>query len=162
MLSISYSRSARPLATAALLCSLASLAWAQHPTLAVKAPNLLVVKKGGTATAKLTASLNEGFHANSHTPSEPNLIPLTLTWQPGPLEAVNTVYPTPQLEKYAFSPKPISVVTGEFVLATKFKVAANAEPGAATMVGKLRYQACNNESCFPPKTVEVKLPVTIR
>lgn len=130
--------------------------------LGVKPPALLVIKKGATATVKLAATLNEGFHTNSHTPSEPNLIPLTLTWQPGPLEAVSTVYPVPQLEKYSFSPTPISVVSGAFALSTKFKVSAKAEPGAATMVGKLRYQACNNESCFPPKTVEVKLPVTIK
>ena len=129
--------------------------------LGVKPPSLLVIKKGATATVKLSASLNEGFHANSHTPSEPNLIPLTLTWQPGPLEAVSTAYPTPKLEKYSFSPTPISVVSGDFSLSTKFKAAAGAQPGAATMVGKLRYQACNNESCFAPKTVEIKLPVTI-
>ena len=30
------------------------------------------------------------------------------------------------------------------------------------MAGKLRYQACNNKACFPPKTVEVKLPVQVQ
>ncbi len=106
--------------------------------------------------------MNEGFHANSHTPSEPNLIPLTITWQPGPLEAVTTTYPVPSMEKYAFSPTPISVVAGAFTITTKFKASAKAEPGHETLIGKLRYQACNSNACFPPKTVEVKLPVTIQ
>ena len=29
------------------------------------------------------------------------------------------------------------------------------------MTGKLRYQACNNEMCFRPSSVEVKLPVVV-
>jgi hypothetical protein len=28
--------------------------------------------------------------------------------------------------------------------------------------GKLRYQASNNSMCFPPKTVDVKLPVEVQ
>ena len=130
--------------------------------MALTAPDLLVIKKGQTASAKITATLNEGIHANSHTPSEPNLIPLSLTWNTGPLEAVSTVYPKASMEKYAFSPTPISVVTGAFTITTKFKTAPKAEAGHETVVGKLRYQACNNNACFPPKTVEVKLPVTIQ
>ena len=50
---------------------------------------------------KLTATLNAGFHLNSHTPTEDYLIPLTLKWE-GPLEAVDVVYPKPQMEKYSF------------------------------------------------------------
>ena len=128
----------------------------------MKQPDLLIVKKGQLATAKITATLNEGFHANSHTPSEPNLIPLNITWQPGPLEAVATTYPKPSMEKYSFSPTPISVVSGTFVISTKFKAAASAQPGHETVIGKLRYQACNTTSCFAPKTVEVKIPVTLQ
>lgn len=120
------------------------------------------MKRGQPATFKLNATLNEGFHANSHTPSEPNLIPLTLTWQPGPLDVVDTIYPAPAMEKYAFSPSPISVVSHSFVISTKFKAGPKAQPGQETLIGKLRYQACNSNACFPPKTVEVKVPVTIQ
>jgi hypothetical protein len=30
------------------------------------------------------------------------------------------------------------------------------------MVGKLRYQACNSNACFPPKSVEVRLSYQIQ
>jgi hypothetical protein len=45
---------------------------------------------------------------------------------------------------------------------TDFKVAANAPAGPGAAVGKLRYQACNDRACFPPKTVEVTVPYQIQ
>jgi len=111
---------------------------------------------------KITATLNEGFHANSHTPSDESLIPLKLTWEPGPVIAKDVVYPKPKMEKYAFSPDPLSVVSGSFDITTKFAPAPGAAPGMSVVTGKLRYQACSDRACFPPKTVEIKLPVNIQ
>jgi len=144
--------------TSGLLLTSAGLA--QTPALMVKAPVGVVVKKGATVDVKVTATLNEGFHLNSHTPTEDYLIPLTLKWE-GPLEEVDVVYPKPTMEKYAFDDKPLSVLTGQFVLTTKFKAPAGANPGPVTLNGKIRYQACNNNSCFPPKTVPVSLTVQV-
>lgn len=113
-------------------------------------------------TIKVTATLDEGFHLNSHTPPEAYLIPLTLKWTPGPLEAVDIQYPAPKPLKVPFDPKPLSVLTGKFEIATKFKVPASAPSGPITVAGKLRYQACNDKACFPPKTVDVKAPVEVK
>jgi thiol:disulfide interchange protein DsbD len=139
---------------------LTNLALAQTPSLMVKAPVGVVVKKGAAVDVKLMATLNEGFHLNSHTPTEDYLIPLTLKWD-GPLEAVDVVYPKPQMEKYSFDDKPLSVLTGQFSLVTKFKAPATASLGPVTLNGKIRYQACNNNSCFAPKTVPVTLTVQV-
>jgi thiol:disulfide interchange protein DsbD len=145
-------------ATSALLFS--NLAFAQTPALTVKTPEGVVVKKGQTVDVKVTATLNTGFHLNSHTPTEDYLIPLSLKWE-GPLESVDVIYPKPQMEKYSFDDKPLSVLTGQFPLVTKFKAPATAAPGPVTLNGKVRYQACNNNSCFPPKTVPVTLTVQV-
>lgn len=111
---------------------------------------------------KLAISLAPGYHVNSNTPSESYLIPLKLTWNPGPLEVLHVSFPKPHVEKYEFSPKPLSVFTGNFDIATRFKVPADAATGPGVVTGKLRYQACNNTACFAPKTIEVKLPVQIQ
>ena len=121
----------------------------------------MTIKRGGTAELKLKATLNEGFHVNSHTPNDEALIPLSLTWSPGPVTAKNVTYPKPQMEKYEFSEKPLSVVTGSFDLTTLFVAPKTATSGATVLTGKLHYQACNMNACFPPKTVEVKVPVTV-
>jgi hypothetical protein len=135
---------------------------AQGNILSVESPAPLPAKRGSSVQAKLKVSIQPGFHANSNTPSEDYLIPMKLTWTPGPLESPTVTYPKGQMEKYEFSDKPISVYTGNFELTTSFKVPANAPVSPAVMSGKLRYQACNNKSCFPPKTVEVKLPVQVQ
>jgi len=139
--------------------------WAQgNQYLTAEASQKLVVKRGASAEAKIAVSVQPGFHVNSNTPSDPYLIPLKLTWAPGgALEAAGPpVFPKPQMEKYEFSDKPLSVFTGDFDLIAKLKAPAGASQGPGIMLGKLRYQACNNNSCFPPKTVEVRISYQIQ
>jgi hypothetical protein len=138
------------------------LAAQSSPQLAVTPPEQVTVKRGSAATVKVTAALSDGFHLNSHTPAEDYLIPLSLKWAPGAVEAGDIVYPKPQMLKVPFSEKPLSVLTGKFEITTQFKAAASAAPGPATVTGKLRYQACNDKSCFPPKTLDVKVPVEVQ
>jgi len=118
-------------------------------------------RAGTTVAAKLTAQLRTGYHCNSNAPSEDYLIPLKLTWTAAPLEVAGVEYPKPQMEKYAFSDKPLSVYTGDFDITTKFKVPASAPPGPAVISAKLRYQACTERMCLPPKTADVQVPIEI-
>ena len=118
-------------------------------------------KIGTTVEAKLPVQVLNGYHVQSNTPSDPYLIALKLTWNPGPLESAGVTFPKPQMEKYSFSETPLSVFSGSFEVATKFKVSASAIPGPSAVTGKLRYQACNDSMCLPPKTIDVKLQVDI-
>ena len=120
-------------------------------------------KRGAAVQAKIPLMVDRGFHVNSNTPSEEYLIPLKLTWKStGALEGGSIAYPKPTLEKYEFSEKPLSVFTGNVDLVANFKVKANAAAGPGAAVGQLRYQACNDKACFPPKTVEVTLPYQVQ
>ncbi|HXJ43530.1 MAG TPA: protein-disulfide reductase DsbD domain-containing protein [Bryobacteraceae bacterium] len=117
--------------------------------------------KGSTATVVLRASLPAGYHANTNKPTESYLIPLSLKWTAGPMEMASVEYPKGTLEKYSFSDKPLSVVTGEFAITTKFKVPSSAANGPAAQTGTLRYQACDNKACYPPKNIPVNITVSI-
>ena len=130
--------------------------------LSVAPPQKVVAKRGASAQAKISVELQPGYHVNSNTPSEDYLIPLKLTWTPAALEPAGTVYPKPKMEKYQFSEKPLSVFTGNFELVSSFKIPAAAQRGPGILLGKLRYQACNNNACFPPKTLEVRLPYEVQ
>lgn len=136
-------------------------AFAQGNVLNYTPPRKVVAKAGAAVDSALPLYLRSGFHVNSNTPSDEYLIPLRLTWNPGPLEAAGFSFPKPQMEKYSFSEKPLSVFTGDFQIVTHFKAAANAAAGPATLTGKLRYQACNNKMCLPPKTLDVSLQIEI-
>lgn len=149
--------------SALLLALSAGAAWAQTGVLSVQEPAKLVVKRTENPSQTLKLAMKPGYHTNSNKPTEAYLIPLKLTWEAaGPLEVLEIVYPPAKLEKYEFNEKPISVYGGEFEIVTKFKRAANPALGPGFLTGKLRYQACNNKECLPPKTIEIKLPLLIQ
>ncbi|SPF46507.1 conserved hypothetical protein [Candidatus Sulfopaludibacter sp. SbA4] len=120
-------------------------------------------KRSASVQVKIPVSVQAGFHVNSNTPSDEYLIPLKVTWKStGALEGGQIAYPKPSLEKYEFAEKPLSVFTGDFSVVANFKVAANAPAGPGVAVGQLRYQACNDRACFPPRTIEISLPYQVQ
>jgi len=120
-------------------------------------------KRSAAVQVKIPCVVQPGYHVNSNKPSDEYLIPLKLTWKStGALEGGQIVYPKPTLEKYQFSETPLSVLTGNFELMANFKVAATAPAGPGVAVGQLRYQACSDRACFPPKTIEVTIPYQVQ
>lgn len=121
------------------------------------------MKPKATAEVKIPVQLQSGFHVNSNTPSEEYLIPLRLTWEKSAaFETVETIFPEPQTEKYEFSPKPLSVFTGDFEIVARVKARDLASSGPGILLGKLRYQACSKTVCYRPRTIEVRLPYQIQ
>ena len=137
-----------------LLFVLSALTFAQTNVLNYSPPKTVIAKAGGAAETALSLKLEAGYHVNSNTPSNPYLIPLRLTWNPGPFETVEVVFPGPRTEKFGFSETPLSVFTGDFEIVTRFKVATTAALGSGTLTGKLRYQACNDRTCLTPKRLK--------
>jgi thiol:disulfide interchange protein DsbD len=145
----------------AILLAAASPAQTSGVITAADAPRLFA-KKGATVESKLRFRLQDGYHVNSSAPSDPYLIPLRLTWNDGPVKVTGTVYPEGHLENYAFSETPLSVITNNFDIVTRLQIPADAPKGSHTLTAKLRYQACNNTTCLPPRTLEVKQQIDIR
>ena len=141
----------------ALLLSLAPLPAQISTVLTVTPPEKIAGKRNEVVPADFALQLRSGYHVNSNTPSDEFLIPLRFTWTNGAAEAGEVTFPKPQLEKYQFSEKPLSVFTGDFKVQTKFKVIST-----GTVTGKLRYQACSDKACLPPRTIDVKVPVEVR
>ncbi|HWB33387.1 MAG TPA: protein-disulfide reductase DsbD N-terminal domain-containing protein [Acidobacteriaceae bacterium] len=101
-----------------------------------------------------------GYHVNSHKPTESFLIPTALTLKPSTgVKAGEPIYPAGSTYSFAFDPKEkLSVYAGDFVV----KIPVTASPGGRVMDGELRYQACNNAACFPPRTLTIKVPFTAK
>jgi hypothetical protein len=124
-------------------------------------PETVVAKAGTSVEVKLPLQLREGYHVNTNMPPDPYLIPLRLTWESGPFTGAEVVYPKPELHKVEFFAAPLPVFTGRFEILTRFKLPATAQPGLVNVSGKLRYQACNDRMCLPPKTIDITLPVSV-
>lgn len=147
----------------AAAAALAFQVWAQAgAVLTVSAPPKVSAARNTVLSASLSVQLRKGYHVNSNTPDDEYLIPLTLTWDAPHLELRDIVYPTPAKSSFSFSSKPVSVYAGTFEIVSRFAVPAKAPLGASVLTGKLRYQACTDNMCLPPKTVDVRVPVEIR
>lgn len=118
-------------------------------------------KRGEAVQSKIPVTIDPGFHVNSNKPSEEFLIPLSVTWtSAGALQPVDVIYPKPETEMVAG--EKLSVFTGRFDLIANFKVAPNASAGPGSAAGKLKYQACNSNTCFPPKTIDIAVPYQVQ
>jgi hypothetical protein len=51
---------------------------------------------------------------------------------------------------------------GSIELLANFKVAANAPAGPGIATGKLKYQACSNKACYPPKSIDVNVSYSVQ
>jgi cytochrome c biogenesis DsbD-like protein len=121
------------------------------------------VPRGKTFEVAIVVEIARGFHMNSHKPTDPYLIPTTLTPQaPAGIDIVDTIYPDGKLEKFSFSPKkPLDVYTGKVTLRLKLSAHADAALGAATIPITLRYQACNDTTCLQPVKIPVDAKITV-
>ena len=62
-----------------------------------------------------------------------------------------------------FSPKEkLSVYTGDIVTQVPVIVAKDASAGQYSLTGEFKYQACNDNSCFPPETLPVEITVVVK
>ena len=146
-----------------LASSLLAPLGAQAPAqLTVQPVVRVTAKRGETMSVTVKATLGAGLHCNSNAPNDPYLIPLKLTWDAKPLGPAAMEYPKAKMEKTEFSEKPLSVFEGAFDIVAKFAVPTSAPPGMGMAAGKLRYQACNDKMCFPPKTVNVQFTYDLR
>lgn len=124
-----------------------------------KAPS---VKKGATGEATLSITVEKGFHVQANPATEKYLIPTTLTPTPASgIEAGVAVYPTPKMHTMKGAEKPIATYDETFVIKMPVTISPTAKSGAHKLPAKLRYQACNDITCFFPKTVDVSFDVKV-
>jgi hypothetical protein len=108
---------------------------------------------------ELRFRVQPGFHINSHQPKDELLIPTELKLDVGSFHIANAQYPPgSHFHLQVGSGEDLDVYEGEF------RVALRIEPpkGGTTLSGSLRYQACDNAACFPPRTLPVKIAVTAK
>jgi hypothetical protein len=104
----------------------------------------------------------KGYHVNSDKPLEKHLIPMKFVLTPAPLALVSVVYPKAHEATYQFQKQPLSVVTGPFDVVATVKAPAGGAKGTYKLPGTLRYQACTETLCLPPRTIQFTIPVIVR
>ena len=127
-------------------------------------PDELTLGKGESGTAVVRVQIQKGYHVNANPPSLRYLIPTELQVTPaGGLSVEFISYPDALTKTFSFSPDaPLKVYEGEALVKANLKADASAESGKHNLSAKLRVQACDDQVCYPPGTIDLTLPVTIK
>lgn len=121
------------------------------------------IKPGVASTIALHFRVVPGMHINSHQPTSELLIPTTLKLSAGNDLGVGAIhYPAGQRFSLPIAPdEKLSVYSHDFTITARVSATRTAMPGNFTVHGELRYQACDDRSCFPPKTLPVQFDVKV-
>jgi thiol:disulfide interchange protein len=152
---------------ALILLATASISSAQTPgkapTLEVAAVPLVSAQRGQPTMVNLNFRIPPGYHINSNTPKSEFLIPTALKMDlPTDIVLGKIEYPAGEDRSFPFSPdEKLSVYSGDFTIAVAVHPLHTVVPGKYEMRGVLRYQACDNAACYPPKNLPVNFEVKV-
>jgi thiol:disulfide interchange protein DsbD len=120
-------------------------------------------RPGSTVHGALQVHLPEGYHTNANKPRDPNLIPITVTFDPPPAGITfdEVVFPAATDLAQRGVEQPLRVFSGEFAIGVTLTVASTAPQGELKLPATLRYQACDEVACYAPKGVPVVWNLTV-
>jgi hypothetical protein len=134
-----------------------SLAGKQANPVIFLSPEQATIAANKPAVVDLHFRIAEGLHINSHQPHDASLIPTQIVFVEA--RGINTTaidFPTGTDTAFAFAPdQKLNVYTGELVLHAHI----TARAGNHLWQGFMRYQACDNSQCLPPKKVPVAVDI---
>lgn len=115
-------------------------------------------RKGRTVRGGVLMEIPSGLHVQSSKPLDKYLIATKLDIEtPSGMQVGPITYPRAVMRKLKFSKNAVAVYEGRAMLRFNLMVPAHYSGSSGEIKGKLRFQACNEESCFPPVTREVKM-----
>jgi hypothetical protein len=133
------------------------------PSLTFGAVPLVTAQRAQQTMVDLNFRIPGGYHINSNTPKSEFLIPTALKMDlPTDIVLGKIEYPAGEDASFPFSPdEKLSVYSGDFTIAVAVHPMHSVVPGKYEMHGVLRYQACDNAACYPPKTLPVKFEIKV-
>jgi len=128
----------------------------------VSAP-LPSIPRGQPGNVDLRFHIASGYHVNSNKPSEEFMIPTALHMDATTDIVIGRIYyPDGQNVAFDFAPdQKLSVYSGTFTVGVTVRPLHTVPPGKYAMRGSLKYQACDNRACYPPKQLPVEFEVRV-
>ena len=120
------------------------------------------VPAGSTFKVAIILKIAEGWHINSHTPTYDYLIGTSLELlQREGIIVTDVRYPNGEKIKFGFADDSLSVYEGSPTIFFTVKLSEKARVGKDTVRAKLEVQACNNQVCLAPASIDVFIPFEI-
>ena len=121
-----------------------------------------VLHSGQSVRAAVQVRLQDGFHVNSNEPLEKYLIPTSLQF--APLEGVSIdslAYPEALHLVTGGSETPLAVFEKEFAIGVSMSIDASVATGEHVLLGRLNYQACDENVCYRPDERPVQIALRV-
>lgn len=145
-----------------LMCS---TALAQSSAKVVKVSHALSpnqVEQGGSFQVEIAIEIERGFHINSDRPGDKYLKATSLKLEPvRGLSFGRVIYPKAVSKSFKFSKKPLSVYEGRPVIRFSARALESLPPGRHAIKARLTVQACNDELCLMPSTIDIEIPFEV-
>ena len=145
------------------LCAAASTARAQSSNIGINgfyATNK--AQPGRSVQAAIVIDVPEGYHINANKVGNKFSIPTTVKLDAPEGVRVGAVsFPRGTMRTLKFSKDPLALYEGRAVLRFDATFPANFKTGETELRARVRYQACNDEVCYPPVTREVTMPIAV-
>jgi len=145
-----------------MLAGLSVYSLAQNPVTLAASVKPAKVKPGDKLTAQVSASIAGGWHIYSVTQGSGGPVPTRITIAEGVFKSAGNV--SGSAPKREMDPN-FGIMTEFYIGSASFSVPviidSSTPPGSQTLTINVRYQACNDTLCLPPKTVKVSAPVEI-
>jgi len=135
----------------------------RQPSVTFNSPDVTVIDRGHMGGVRLTFRIPAGFHINSNQPKQDYLKKTEVKLSPPTDIAIAGVtYPPGVDRSFPFAPdEKLSVYTGDFEVKVLIRPLKTVLPARYAVHGVLKYQACDNAACYPPKQLPISFEVKV-
>jgi hypothetical protein len=121
------------------------------------------ITQNGSGDAVVTLSISPGFHVNANPATFSYLIATEV--KPSKVEGLTVGppnYPAGGKKKFQFAEQPLAVYEGDVLIKLNLRAEKNAAAGPRSLPITVKVQACDEQQCFPPATLNSTISVTLK
>lgn len=120
------------------------------------------IKRGGSERAVIIMDIPAELHVNSNRPNSEYSIPTTIKISGTGIRLSRINFPRGKNRKFEFSDNPVNVYEGRVAFPFTVTVPANFKGNTVRVRAVVRYQACTEEVCYPPKNKDITLTARVQ
>ncbi|NOT46717.1 MAG: hypothetical protein HOP17_03060 [Acidobacteria bacterium] len=120
------------------------------------------IARGARAKGTIVLSIPAGLHVNSNKPNSEYLIATTVKITGVGFKVASVNYPKGIDRKFQFSEEQLNVYEGEIKVPFSITIPRTFHGKTLSVKALVRYQACTNEVCYPPRNKEVVMTAAVR
>lgn len=120
------------------------------------------VTRGGSAKGSIVLSIPGGLHVNSSRPASEYAIPTTVRLSGAGVRISGPTFPRGVNRKFQFSENTINVYEGTVRFPFTVTVPTGFKGDTVLLRAVVRYQACTDEVCYPPRNKEITITAKVR